>query len=85
MAAININGYIVLCPLKEPNVFEVRFQVFDCLWWEGDGGQPWGTYIQTLQLHEGPTCITMVTCVSRSNENLQFYLGFFPHVRSMLP
>ena len=74
MAAVNINGYIVLCPLKEPNVSEVRFQVFDCLWWKGDGGQPWGTYIQTLQLHEGPTCITMVTYVSRSNENLQFYL-----------
>lgn len=57
----------VLCPFEESNVPEVRFHVFDRLWWEGEGGQSWGTYVQTLQLHEGPTCITMATCMNRSN------------------
>ena len=57
----------VLCPLEESNVPEVRFHVFDRLWWEGKGGQSRGTYVQTLQLHEGPTCITMATCMNRSN------------------
>ena len=57
----------VLCPLKEANVPEVRFHVFDCLWWEGEGGQSRGTYVQTLQLHEGSTCITMATCMNRTN------------------
>ena len=57
----------VLCPLEESNVPEVRFHVFDRLWWEGKGRQSRGTYVQTLQLHEGPTCITMATCMNRSN------------------